>query len=77
MSLMKVIAMYDRDREAYIVELEAEVANLRLQLVESQKMMMRDVLLREKIMLDAIMAGAYDKKSEQAEQSEEAPRILD
>ena len=61
MSLLKMIAAYDEEREAYIADLQAENERLKEQLHEASALMMRGERLRERTMLDAILAGAYTK----------------
>jgi hypothetical protein len=60
MSLLGVIAEYDRERETYIASLEARIEELEAQRREYIDTMMRGVQEREQTTLKLIMAGAFD-----------------
>jgi len=61
MSLMKLIAEYDREQEAYISRLEQENTSLRCQLNEQITLTMSGIAARERQTLDLIMCGALTK----------------
>lgn len=61
MSIFKLIQQYDNEREAYIRELEEEIEKLRSEKSEALSLMMKGERLRERVLFDAIMAGAYTK----------------
>lgn len=65
--LLKMIETYDREQEAYIKRLEAQVEQLKEQLNEMSALVASGEALRQRYMLDAICAGAYDKKPTSAE----------
>lgn len=53
---------YVQETEAYIRKLERENAELRAQAAERVTLLMKGEALREKMLFQAIMGGAYDKK---------------
>jgi hypothetical protein len=63
MSLLKVIAEYDMEREAYITDLENEIFDLKKKYNEAIGLAVSGAQALDRERLRAILAGAYDKKS--------------
>jgi len=61
MSLLKLIASYDAEREAYITDLENEILDLKKKYNEALRLAVSGTQALERERLRAIMAGAYDK----------------
>jgi len=61
MSLLGVIAEYDRKQQAYIDHLEAENEKLREQLARVTDLMMSATMANERKTLQLILGGHYDK----------------
>jgi hypothetical protein len=71
MSIMKRIAEYDREQEAYITLLEDKVERLENQVNELTTSMMRGIQVRERQTLDLIMAGCLTAPKRTEETKEE------
>ena len=61
MSLMKMIAQYDRDTEAYIANLECQLAEERERSGELANLLASSLAASERKTFDLIMAGHFDK----------------
>ncbi len=61
MSLLKMIAQYERETENYILKLEVEIESLKEKLNESTRLLMAGEAARERLMFQAIVGGAFDK----------------
>jgi hypothetical protein len=60
--LLTLIADYDRDREAYIADLERQLLEERTRYTECQTLLMRATATNERKTLDLILAGHFDRK---------------
>ena len=58
--LLAMIGDYDMQREAYVLELEAEIKDLHKQLSKAQSQMLERDATADRYKLQAIMAGAFD-----------------
>ncbi len=61
MSLLKMIAQYERETENYIRELEEKVKRLEQEAFNNTTLLMAGERAREQLLLHSIMNGAFDK----------------
>lgn len=61
MSIIKLIAQYDRDTEAYIADLERQLAEERRRSGELANLLASSLAASERKTFDLIMSGHFDK----------------
>jgi hypothetical protein len=66
MSLLEVIELYDREREAYIAKLEARIEELEAEHIEHVNQAMRDAGASQRALLDGILIGVIGKPGREA-----------